>query len=100
MFTDKLRYTFIFTESWFPGATGLEFMDKNVPHPCTVVERDTERGVQFLEPRGGWAKEDRVFRVICPGVKVDAATAQDLEGELLSFFESRLDILKTSGRHL
>ena len=74
---------FIFTESWFPGATGLEFMDKNVPHPCTVVERDTERGVQFLEPRGGWAKEDRVFRVICPGVKVDAATAQDCEGELL-----------------
>ena len=47
-------------ESWFPGATGLEYLDKGEKVPVAVVERDSK----FVEPRNGWHYADRVFHVI------------------------------------
>lgn len=45
-------------------------MDDNVPF--AIVERETPTGLQFIEPRYGWAKEGRVYRTIFEEAEVAA----------------------------
>ena len=64
-------YLFRFPESWFPGATGLEYIDEGCDLPVALVER----GGKFLEPVSGWGVAGRVYRCIFPAEAAAQAAA-------------------------
>lgn len=72
---------------WFPGATGLEYVDANEKVPYAVVERAQERGLQFIEPREGWGKESRRYRTIYAEQESAAKGGKTGDGEAEEFDE-------------